>query len=758
MTTGPVRVISGAGGRKALRLLAFAAVLTGVGGFGAAAQPADPRSDWRDRPGMTRPLRAAPPASAPRAYPGQQRFLPPPTAQRPPAPQGPPGAPAAGSQPYGPPPGYAAGRFGGRPFGGRPFPGQPAAAAPGAYRPGLAPAAGGAPLPRNAAGPGGAGPGGAGPGATGPGAAGRAALGPRTGPGARPGFAAPGVGRREIRPPGGAGLATIRPVGPGRSGFGAPGRPGLAGPGRPGGPGVGPYGGFRSPAAAAWATMRHRFYVPPPRPAGPPPGLGIGRTAHERLYSGLPPQDETRFIPREVVVQVADTVPRAQIEAAARKHGITMVASHGFAGMGRTLYHFRTADGRDVRDVIRNLEREQVVAAAQPNYVYRLHQVDTAPAVQPVPAVQPAVPAVQPAVPVVQPAVPVAPAVPTTPAAASAAPEPAAAAASEQPLPPGDPGQYVIEKLKLAEAHQQARGRNVAIAVIDSDVDARHPDMHGAVTERFDPSGTPAKPHLHGTGMAGAILARYRLRGIAPDASIVAVKAFDERSTAPEATTFQILKGIDHAMQRGVRVINMSFAGPHDVMIERKLKEAYDKGIVLVAAAGNAGPTSPPLYPAADPNVIAVTATDRGDAPLAQANRGKYLAVAAPGVDILAPAPGGAYQLTTGTSIAAAHVSGVVALVLEKRPDLTPDEVRAILVGSAAPIAGTTETETGAGLVDPVKALTYEPEMPEEPAVASGAPDKPKTPAAAAAAAATPVPSSTRTAPRPAATTGRTVP
>ncbi|MFD2182117.1 S8 family peptidase [Rhodoplanes azumiensis] len=541
----------------------------------------------------------------------------------------------------------------------------------------------------------------------------------------------------------------------GRPGFGGPGfgGPGVAGPGRPGGPGAGPYGGFRSPAAAAWATMRHRFYVPPPRPVGPPPGLGIGRTAHERLYSGLPPRDETRFVPREIVVQVADTVPRAQIEAAARKHGITMVASHGFDGAGRTLYHFRTADGRDIRDVIRNLEREQVVAAAQPNYVYRLDQADA------VPVASPAVPVVSPAVPAVQPAVPIAPAVTTPPAAASAGPQPAAAAALEQPLPAGDPGQYVIEKLKLAEAHAQARGRNVAIAVIDSDVDARHPDMHGAVTERFDPSGTPAKPHLHGTGMAGAIVAKYRLRGIAPDASIVAVKAFDERSTAPEATTFQILKGIDHAMRRGVRVINMSFAGPHDVMIERKLQEAYDKGIVLVAAAGNAGPTSPPLYPAADPNVIAVTATDRSDAPLPQANRGKHLALAAPGVDILAPAPGGAYQLTTGTSIAAAHVSGVVALVLEKRPDLTPDEVRAILVGSAAPITGTSETETGAGLVDPVKALTYEPEMPEAPAVVSGTPAEPKTPAAAAAAAATPVPSSTtRTAPRPAATTGRAVP
>ncbi|MDC7987951.1 S8 family serine peptidase, partial [Rhodoplanes sp. TEM] len=331
---------------------------------------------------------------------------------------------------------------------------------------------------------------------------------------------------------------------------------------------------------------------------------------------------------------------------------------------------------------------------------------------------------------------------------------PAAAAASLQPLPPGDPGQYIIAKLKLDEAHAQARGRKVAIAVIDSDVDARHPDMHGAVTERFDPAGTAARPHLHGTGMAGAIVAKYRLRGVAPEASIVAVKAFDERSAGPEATTFQILKGLDHAMRRGVRVINMSFAGPYDVMIERKLKEAYDRGIVLVAAAGNAGPKSPPLYPAADPNVIAVTATDQADAPLAQANRGKHIAVAAPGVDILVPAPGGAYQLTTGTSVAAAHVSGVVALMLEKRPDLTPDEVRAILVGSAAPITGTAETETGAGLVDPVKALTFEPEMPEEPAVASDTPAKPSTPAAAAAATPLPTP---RAAPRPAATSGKAV-
>ena len=127
----------------------------------------------------------------------------------------------------------------------------------------------------------------------------------------------------------------------------------------------------------------------------------------------------------------------------------------------------------------------------------------------------------------------------------------------------------------------------------------------------------------------------------------------------------------------------MSFAGPRDPSMERALQAAHDKGIVLVAAAGNAGPKSPPLYPGADPNVIAVTATDVNDKLFSGANRGRYIAVAAPGVDILVPAPDGTYQLTTGTSVASAEVSGIAALLLERNPNLTPDEIRKILTASA---------------------------------------------------------------------------
>ena len=124
----------------------------------------------------------------------------------------------------------------------------------------------------------------------------------------------------------------------------------------------------------------------------------------------------------------------------------------------------------------------------------------------------------------------------------------------------------------------------------------------------------------------------------------------------------------------------MSFAGPSDPRLREALLKANRKGIVLIAAVGNAGPNSPLLYPAADPNVIAVTATDARDTLFPGANRGSHIAVAAPGVDILVPAPDGGYQFTTGTSVAAAEVSGAAALLIERNPSLTPAEVRKILM------------------------------------------------------------------------------
>ena len=250
------------------------------------------------------------------------------------------------------------------------------------------------------------------------------------------------------------------------------------------------------------------------------------------------------------------------------------------------------------------------------------------------------------------------------------------------------------------------KGANIAIAVIDSQIDGTHPDLAGAIVESYNAAGGDDKPHMHGTGMAGAIAAHKRVLGIAPSARIFAIKAFSAAGSSAESTTYSILKGLDWAASKGVRVVNMSFAGPRDPSLERAIKGAYDKGLVLVGAAGNAGPKSPPLYPGADPNVIAVTATDENDKLFAQANQGAYVAVAAPGVDITVPAPDGTYQITTGTSVAAAHVSGVAALLIERHPTVDATTILEVLTSSARKL-GTAERDDqfGWGLIDPSSAL-----------------------------------------------------
>jgi hypothetical protein len=416
-------------------------------------------------------------------------------------------------------------------------------------------------------------------------------------------------------------------------------------------------------------TTQGGIRLPPQQAPGPAPGTGTGPgpaasnpflpPGFDRRIIDIPPPNETRLKADEVMVQIRTDLGIERLRAAVSNLGVSILASEDLSILGSTAVRLHIDNGRTPAEVIQALAAVQLIAVAQPQYVYNLDQ---------------------------------------------AAGAPAPAARSEGP--PGDAAQYILQKLSLADVHRMVRGTNVPIAVIDSEIDAAHPDLEGAVTQRYDAVGTPDKPHPHGTGMAGAIGAHQRLLGTAPAARLLAVHAFSTSAATPESTTFNILKGINWAVNQGVRVINMSFAGPKDPSLERALKVAYDKNIMLIAAAGNAGPKSPPLYPGAYPDVIAVTATDVDDKLFAGANRGKYVSVSAPGVDILVPAPESTYQLTTGTSVAAAEVSGIVALLVERNPKLTPADVRRILQASAKRLApGERDDNFGSGLIDPLKAL-----------------------------------------------------
>lgn len=267
--------------------------------------------------------------------------------------------------------------------------------------------------------------------------------------------------------------------------------------------------------------------------------------------------------------------------------------------------------------------------------------------------------------------------------------------------------QYAAEKLRIGEAHAMALGRRVRVAVIDTALDSTHPELTGAIASSFNALGEPsiaAEPH--GTAIAGILAARAVLKGVAPGAQVLAVSAFrTSGSGAARSSTLALVKGIDWALAKGARVVNMSFAGPEDPLLGKAIASAAENGLIMVAAAGNAGPAAPPAFPAAYPEVIAVTATDAADRLYAKANRGSYVSIAAPGVDIMAPAPKGQYEVTSGTSMAAAHVSGVVALLLERQPDLKADGIRDILRRSARKPASGPPSELGAGVVDAAGAL-----------------------------------------------------
>ncbi|HEY6255739.1 MAG TPA: S8 family serine peptidase, partial [Xanthobacteraceae bacterium] len=392
--------------------------------------------------------------------------------------------------------------------------------------------------------------------------------------------------------------------------------------------------------------------APGPSAGGLPPQFGA-------RFFVPPPLGETRFVQDQVVLQIPNNIPPALLQSVLASLGLSIMASQNMGLLGVTSYQVHIDNGQSITAAIQALALKQIVAGAQANYTYIAMQ--------------------------------------------DLAQDPNLAGLTQGE---GDAAQYAIGKLGLVDIHRTLKGGNISVAVIDSQIDVKHPDLDGDIAEQFDAVGAADQPHSHGTGMAGAIASHRRLMGIAPAARIYAVHAFSSGASSAESTTFNILKGLEWASEKGVRVINMSFAGPRDPSMERALKSAHDRGIVLIAAAGNAGPKSPPLFPGADPNVIAVTATDVNDKLFSGANRGKYVAVAAPGVDILVPAPDNTYQLTTGTSVASAEVSGIAALLLERNPNLGPEDIRKVLTSSARRLGkNDRDDDFGSGLVDPGKAI-----------------------------------------------------
>jgi subtilisin family serine protease len=280
-----------------------------------------------------------------------------------------------------------------------------------------------------------------------------------------------------------------------------------------------------------------------------------------------------------------------------------------------------------------------------------------------------------------------------------------------QTAPTGDPLaplQPAVRFWHIGELHQLSTGRGVRVALIDSAVDAAHPDLAGqvALQENFIEDGQPlhGQPpgEPHGTAVAGIIAARANngvgIAGVAPGARLLALRAcWGERADDTRCNSFTLGKALNFAVTHQADIINLSLGGPSDPLLRLLLDAARQRGMTVVAASdphfADGG------FPASYGGVLAVRAAGPGGG-------GPAAALRAPGADIPASLPGQRWGLVSGSSYAAAQVSGLLALMLELAPGTGPAQLRAAVVtgsggtqlahtGLAAPGQGGTGAQAG---------------------------------------------------------------
>lgn len=264
-----------------------------------------------------------------------------------------------------------------------------------------------------------------------------------------------------------------------------------------------------------------------------------------------------------------------------------------------------------------------------------------------------------------------------------------------------------IERIEAPRVWPQTMGKGVRVAVIDTGIAYDHPSLarnyRGGVNV-LSPLFSPYDYNGHGTHVAGTIAARKNptgIIGVAPRAHLYAVKAFNRKGTA---NLSDLLTAINWCIDNRMQVVNMSFG--MDKMsdsLKHAVQKARERGIVMVAAAGNQGKKGKVDYPARYPETIAVTATEKDNQLASFSNTGTGVKLAAPGDKITSSWNNGATRELSGTSMAVPHVTGTAALLLSLNPALSPADVEAILLGSRIRLSGF--TNNGIGMVNAYRAV-----------------------------------------------------
>lgn len=251
--------------------------------------------------------------------------------------------------------------------------------------------------------------------------------------------------------------------------------------------------------------------------------------------------------------------------------------------------------------------------------------------------------------------------------------------------------QSAATALEIERAHELATGRGVSVAIIDSAVDAGHPDLRGRV--RLARNLVTDHPlarngEIHGTAIAGIIASAVNNRegiiGVAPDVSIAALRAcwaVAANALAAQCSSFSLAQALEVALGLQPNVINLSLAGPDDPLLSRLLDRVIERGIVVVAAHPTTSASSV-AFPSSHPGVLTAHSS------LVRVNSDSPYTVAAPADEVLTTTPGASYAFLTGNSLAAAHTTGVIALLMERQPDLDAERIAAILTATTTYSAG----------------------------------------------------------------------
>jgi subtilisin family serine protease len=232
---------------------------------------------------------------------------------------------------------------------------------------------------------------------------------------------------------------------------------------------------------------------------------------------------------------------------------------------------------------------------------------------------------------------------------------------------------------------------SLPIGLIDTAINEKHPSLADAKIEvvRLGDQEVPQSGAQHGTAVAALLVGTTgsRAPGLIPAAQLVAVDAFQRyRKTADIANVYDLVRALDLLSSRGIRIINLSLSGPGNLLLEQAVRAATERGTILIAAAGNEGPNAKPVFPAAYPDVIAVTAVDKQMKAYRRAVRGGHIDIAAPGVGVWTAASISGARHKSGTSFAAPFVTAAASVLLAANTDMTASALEEELMRSASDI------------------------------------------------------------------------